>query len=199
MLQVQSRLFPYRSYDANDVIDLYAHINTGLGGEFVSLLTGAADPTNEDGYSNTSVGATYPLVTSLRYQNNWRVQPATGGSLRAQILGVTLSTTAEYDENGNKLVYNPQHAKELGYVVSGQSVPILTRGILVLRSDAYSGTPLPGQLGTIAGNGILQVTDPGAVGGTGQPPLESIVGKFISTTGAVNTLGYSYAYFKVEL
>ena len=43
----------------------------------------------------------------------------------------------EDDENGEKLIFNPRKAAENDYVISGQAVPILTRGIVL-----YSGATL---------------------------------------------------------
>ena len=39
-------------------------------------------------------------------------------------------TVRELDENGERLIHNPRKAAEMGVVVKGQAVPILTRGVL---------------------------------------------------------------------
>ena len=51
---------------------------------------------------------------------------------------MTLLQTAQQDENGEKLLYNPQKREELQCVLPGQAVPILTRGIVTLTADALS-------------------------------------------------------------
>ena len=52
-------------------------------------------------------------------------------------LGMLLYDVREDDENGEKLIFNPRKAAENDYVISGQAVPILTRGIVL-----YSGATL---------------------------------------------------------
>ena len=55
-----------------------------------------------------------------------------------------LNDVRETDENGEKLIYNPRKAAELSAVVSGQTVPVLKRGIIL----AYA-------TGATAGNGAF--------------------------------------------
>ena len=73
-------------------------------------------------------------VVSNRYVLTAKVQAANSGSAP---LGITLMNTQELDENGEKLIFNPRKASEKGVVVSGQGVPVLTRGVIV-----YSGTEI---------------------------------------------------------
>jgi hypothetical protein len=55
---------------------------------------------------------------------------------------MTLVAMKEDDENGEKLVYNPRKAAEMGVVVPGQSVPLLTRGLVIAKSgdSDWTGT-----------------------------------------------------------
>ena len=55
-------------------------------------------------------------------------------------MGVLLHDVKETDENGEKLVFNPRKAAEMEVALSGQAVPVLTRGIVL-----YSGTNLAAQ------------------------------------------------------
>ena len=47
---------------------------------------------------------------------------------------MTLYQTAKNDENGEKLLYNPQKQEEKQAMLPGQAVPILTKGIVTLAS-----------------------------------------------------------------
>jgi hypothetical protein len=40
---------------------------------------------------------------------------------------------AEYDENGEKLIWHPRKAHEMQVSLSGQAVPVLTRGIVLVN------------------------------------------------------------------
>ena len=52
---------------------------------------------------------------------------------------MTLYQTAKNDENGEKLLYNPTKQTELQAMLPGQAVPIATKGIFTLSSDAFDG------------------------------------------------------------
>ena len=49
---------------------------------------------------------------------------------------MTLNQTLLTDENGEKLLYNPVKRAELQAVLSGQAVPVATRGIFTLADTA---------------------------------------------------------------
>ena len=60
----------------------------------------------------------------------------------AGVLGVTLRQTLTYDENGEKLLYYPQKAIEMQAVLTGQAVPVLTKGVITLDGDtAFTTEP----------------------------------------------------------
>ena len=51
-------------------------------------------------------------------------------------IGVTLYQTAKADENEQKLLYYPQKKLETQSVLPGESVPVLSRGIITVSADA---------------------------------------------------------------
>ncbi len=219
----QGNLLPFRIYDEHDVIPFFSLDGTGLNGQFVAMETGtlfatgipqafslgSQDPSTSAGqYSNNPVAAAYTNIISYRYNNNRKVRATQSGDSTFNALGITLHTTAEYDENGNKLINFPQdQTYERGFVLSGFSVPILTRGIVTLKVSQINGNPIPGYAGCISTGtnlGSIDVVNPTTLGfGTIAPtgstyayPSYSVVGKFLSTTGA----GFGgYAQFKVQL
>ncbi len=144
------RLLPFRQYNEHDVINMFAlddrRVNdnvTGVGygdaGVFVKVSTGNfnADPISYD--TNSYLGKTdYPFVGYVKYPSvALKVEVASSGDIP---LGITLNQTAKYDENGESLLRYPQKKLELQAVCPGQAVPIATRGIFVLSSNAFEGT-----------------------------------------------------------
>lgn len=131
-------LKPFRQYNENDVVNLFAHatatsLNKGtLVVPSVSWLS-TDEPTAEAG----DPGAAYNNTVSNRYASTAKVTTAVSGDAP---LGMTLYDIRETDENGEKLIFNPRKAAEMQIVLSGQTVPIVTKGIFL-----YSGAVLASQ------------------------------------------------------
>ena len=158
------RILPFRQYSDHDVVNLYAlanaSVNTattdsgaGDAGVFVKISDGNFDNDPITYQTNAYLGetASYPFLgtTEMYPEVNLKVTPATSGDVP---LGMTLYQTAKNDENGEKLLYNPVKKDELQAVLSGQAVPLATRGIFTLTSDAIDNAggniathPTPGQ------------------------------------------------------
>lgn len=161
MLQNYTDLLPFRAYDEHDVINFYSVDQTGVGGRFVSHLTGNNSPELTAGqFSATSVGAAYAGTTSLRYENPRKVKLSASGDTKASVVGITLYGTVETDANGQKVILNKHLKDELGVVYSGESTPIATAGVFRIKSSAYVGTPIPGYIGYIADGGKVAFTAP---------------------------------------
>lgn len=120
-----NRLLPFRQYDDNDVVNMYALVDeaindnvTGVGtgdaGVFVKVSAGNFDLDPVSYSSDSYLGKTdYPHVGVNQYPKvNLKVTPAASGDL-TNCLGLTLRQTAKYDENGEKLLYYRQKAEEL--------------------------------------------------------------------------------------
>lgn len=151
MLKNFTDLLPFRGYDEHDVINFYSLDQTGVGGRFVTLLTGKNNPELSAGaFSSASVGASYAGTVSLRYENPRKVKYSVSGDSKSQVLGIALYGTAEYDDNGQKLILNPSISAELGVVNSGQSIPVATAGHFRVKSSAYTNAPFPGYVGVIS-------------------------------------------------
>ena len=154
-------LRPFRDYDEHDVINLFS-----LSGDVTSAVTKGHMVKLQSGWSNTAelsrlgaVGESYANTVSERYGVPAKVAVAGSGD---SVLGMMLYDVRETDENGEKLIFNPRKAAENDWVLSGQAVPVLTRGIVL-----YSGTQLaadnPAMGATIYSdnNGELTTTDGG--------------------------------------
>ena len=173
-----ANLLPFRDYDEHDVINLFAFDYAGTAitkGALVRIKSSAGwNAAQELDQSNSMVGFTLNNVVSDRYAVSARVELAHSGH---NPLGMLLYDVAETDENGEKLIYNPRKAAEMQTTVSGQAVPILTKGIVLI--DNIHGTVAEGGLaycGTGAANdGLVTAT----AGGTRKK-----IGRFLGTTGA---------------
>jgi len=58
-------------------------------------------------------------------------------SITDKAIGITLRQTVAYDENGENLLRYPVKKDELQAVGPGETVPVLTRGLVLLSSDAF--------------------------------------------------------------
>lgn len=159
------RLLPFRQYAEEDVINMYAledtYVNenvTGDGGNygdngvFVSISSANFDDDLVTYATDNYLGKTdYPHVYAQFPKVTHKVQPAHAGQ-NLPVLGVTLRETADYDENGEKLLYYPQKALETYTVIRGQAVPVLTRGVVTLAETAFDNVA---DGGMVVGNGVV--------------------------------------------
>jgi hypothetical protein len=206
------RLLPYRQYHDIDVINMFAledgSVNenvTGVGsgdnGVFVKVTTGDfnADPVayGADSY----LGKTdYPHVGFNQYPKvAKKVAPAASGEA-ALVLGITLSQTAKYDENGEKLSYYPAKAADLHAVLPGQAVPIATRGIFTISANAFDGSISGGDYAIGTG---LTISDNGGGKVTGVAPSDaSAIATVLGTgsrTSQTNTDQFAGEYLVIKL
>jgi hypothetical protein len=178
-----ANLKPFRDYDEHDVINLFAFsgASANKGTVVVAQSQGVnlLDPTSLDNLSS------YGNTLSAQFNVPWTVAPASASSNKNQVVGILLKDVRTVDENGERLIYNPRKAAEMDVIISGQAVPVLTKG-LVLVNDIV-GTPGFGSGARPAANGNLQVTGWSA-------SEASIIGKFLGPTGSDG-----YALFKLEV
>lgn len=192
-----TRLLPFRQYDDNDVVNMYALADaavnenvTGVGsgdaGVFVKVSAGNFDLDPVSYATDSYLGKTdYPFVGANQYPSvNLKVTPAASGDL-TNCLGLTLRQTAKFDENGEKLLYYRQKAEELMCVLPGQAVPVATRGVFSLGANALDGTLTVGNAFKLSAN-AGKVTgcahdDAGKIGtvlGTGSRTSQSTTDQF---------------------
>ena len=166
------RLMPFRDYDEHDVLNLFAFGDTAVllnssttvqAGSIVKIKTGWSN--TDETQLLTDVGASYNNVVSQRYGVNAEVEYANGGS--ETLLGITLYDVREFDENGESLKFNPQKAAELNAAISGQAVPIATKGTFLFATGAFTAADAlePGSTLYATGNGQLSPTAGGVAVG----------------------------------
>ena len=205
------KILPFRQYDDHDVVNLYrVHDNmvldstTGAGsgdaGTFVKVSAGdfSADPVayaNDDYLGKTD----YAFVGRNQYPKvSLQVSPVESSDELP--LGITLLQTAKADENGEKLLYNPQKAAELQAALPGEAVPIATKGIFTISADAFQGALGAG--GLTVGNGLASAAG-GTVTGC-DPNSANCFGTILGTgsrasqNGVTDQFGGEYLVFKFK-
>ena len=147
------RLLPFRQYDENDVVNLFAletDVNlltakpevdgNNADGVLVSVQNGNMTESDVvDASENNAFNNAYssPVGRNPYPTNPLKIGAATSGDA---VLGVTMMQTLAIDENNEQLLYNPVKKDELQAVLSGQTVPVLTKGLITVSSDAVDGT-----------------------------------------------------------
>ena len=135
-------LRPLHDYDEHDVINLFSWSGAvpAYKGTLVKIASPSGFVASHDPVEMFGgAGNAYNNTVSERYRTSAQVTTCTSGSAGTKDvpLGMLLYDVREDDENGEKLIFNPRKAAENDYVISGQAVPILTRGIVL-----YSGATL---------------------------------------------------------
>ncbi len=197
-------LKPFRSYDEHDVVNLFAlNFNTvNLDVDGAKIEKGVLVTVAGNGWKNTdealdshglggattttAPGKSFANTVSLRYGTTARVAPTAAGEVP---LGITLWDMAERDENGEKLLYHPRKAAEMQAVISGQTMPVLTKGVVLYKGDLTKNRKVdPGVdvFNSTSGDGELTIDNPNSA--------QTKIGK---TLGAKDD--HDYVLLKVEL
>jgi len=173
------RILPYRDYSEHDVLNLFSldvdesadtlteWVEAVNGkwdsGVVVKVKTGELPGDLPGGLSEHASGEKLrkylgdsPTSAHIGYNaypyNGMTVEPANEADVA---LGITLRETLAYDENGEKLLYYKQKLDEAQAVLPGQTVPVLTRGLVLLDSNAVTGNPDIGAQLEVGADGTL--------------------------------------------
>ena len=140
------RLKPFRDYSEHDVINLFAFGDTAQALGTSDVVYAGSCVKVKTGWSNTdetqflgNVGAGFNNTVSQRYGVSADVEFTDGGADEAA-LGITLYDVREYDENGEALKFNPRKQAELQASLSGQAVPIATRGLFLMATGSWASS-----------------------------------------------------------
>ena len=173
-------LKPFRDYDEHEVLNLFAFSGTipVTKGHMVSIVGDGwqnAQGDDHDGHwqmLGAPGGGLAPDNTVSQRYGVFNGSTGKGSAVKiaaddaTDVVGMLLYDVKEEDENGEKLIYNPRKAAEMEVALSGQAVPVLTRGIVLydgeqLTADAPSaGVKL--YVSAASGNeGELTTTDGG--------------------------------------
>jgi len=158
-----TRLLPFRQYDDNDVINFYSYDGeTGEAGSVVKVS--AADLQNEpvkyvERTDSDSWDATLGHGLSLYPEVPYKLTKVSDTGAGVRPLGIMLRDVRNKDENGENLLYYPRKKEELQCVVSGEAVPVATRGLFTLNvrgltngvAPSVNQWALPSLNGTVTG------------------------------------------------
>ena len=161
------RLLPFRQYAETDVINMFAlqeadlnvgtmDVGSGDAGVWVKVTQGGLNdgPTTYDDQYQTYLGMNPSNVPYVGRDQYPRVTTEVGvANSGDNAIGVTLYQTCQQDENGQKLLYYPQKKLETQSILPGESVPVLSRGII---SVACGG---PFASGAVNSAGSLDITE----------------------------------------
>ena len=203
------RILPFRQYSDHDVVNLYAlesnlvlDATTGTGGGdagvFVKVSAGNFDSDPITYQTNDYLGdSSFPFLgsTAMYPEVNLKITGSTASEIP---LGLTLYQTAKNDENGEKLLYNPTKQTELQAMLPGQAVPVLTKGIVTLSSDAFDGTLTSAGGGYGIGSGIrTSLVNAGKITGALRADGRHVFGHVIGT-GVRSNVGITTDQFSGE-
>jgi len=187
-----AKLLPFRQINDNDIVNQFALQGIGEAGLLVSVSAGDMD--NQMGWDYTNYpGAQFDRVSSYKNVTKTLVRPSTSGDTKAVVLGLTLFNVALTDENGEKYEYYKQKATENNVILSGRTMPVLTKGLVTLASGAYNGTPLIGSV-LIPSTTVAGTFDISTIGAA---TANQVLGKVIGT-GAKHG-GYAMVLFDASV
>lgn len=186
-----AQLLPFRQYDEHDVINLFAYSGALPINEGTLVRPVASGWRTDEGQVQLlgDIGANFPNVVSDRYGTRARVTAAGTGT---NVVGMLLYPVKETDENGQLYKFSPRKAAEQGVVLSGQTVPIATRGIFLV-SGQFNGGQQAGDALFPSGDGLWTTSTTGQNNG-GNEHCNSKVGKLL---GAPNSKGHALVYLNI--
>ena len=174
---------PLRVLNEYDVINWFKFNPSGVypavKGSLVKVLSGIM--TDQNLQQLGDVGAAYANIVSQRYG----VQPSVALCTNSgdSPLGILVYDVRETDENGEKLVYHPDKMAKMQAVLSGQAVPIATKGIFLYSGVEGALPTAPGTARCGYNGGIIASCGAGTA-----------IGKFL---GPADSNGF--VYLKLEL
>jgi len=167
-----TKLLPFRQYDDNDVINMFAFDGTDkAAGTIVKVSAANLD----DDLVDLVDGGSAFLTTQGNAYSPLSVNPLKIGAAGSgdASLGIIVRDVRETDENGEKLRFYPQKKEELQCVLSGESVPVATKGVFTFMEGAFSGSLVPApntELGVRAGGTLATAV-----------AADTVVGKVLAT------------------
>ena len=180
------RLRPFRDYSEHEVVNLFAFGDPAVAWGTTSVIYAGSCVKVAAGWQNDQetaflgdLGADFANTVSGRYGVTATVAYTDGGADEAG-LGITLADVRDYDENGEALKFNPRKAAELQAVLTGQAVPVATKGLFLMATGAWN-TPT-----VVAYNMDVYATGDGKLTTQGDKTVNNVIGR---TLGGPDTDG----------
>lgn len=150
-------LKPLRDYSEHDVVNFFS-LNelTGAKGSIVKIVGNGFISDSNKGIASDLASIASNDAYSPRYEVTAKVGFA-GASEVQKPFGMMLYDVKEVNQFGYPLLYDKQRKLEAQAVVSGDAVPIVRKGIFLVKPD--SGTPAAGSGIAPAAGGAAKVVD----------------------------------------
>jgi len=169
-------LLPFRDYSEHEVLNFFACTTVANKGTLVAPITNPISGSGPLNLSSNAPGAIYPNSVTNNFDLIGTVTPVVNYSGVPTAIGILLKDVREFDENGEKLIFNSRKAAEMDVIIKDiQSIPILTRGVVV--TNDIDTTDRGG------GGGLPAIGDAAYVGNSGRMATDGVVviGRFLSS------------------
>jgi hypothetical protein len=175
-------LLPFRDYSEHEVLNFFACTAIANKGTLVKpkrswKSIGSTDnsKTGPLDLGTSAPGATYANTVTQNFELVGQVEPIVNHNDVPTAIGVLLKDIREFDENGEKLIFNSRKAAEMDVIIKDiQAVPVLTRGLILVNDIDETNRG--------GGGGAPDAGDAAYVGSNGRIATDGIVviGKFLS-------------------
>jgi hypothetical protein len=175
-------ILPFRDYDEHDVLNLYSCTIVANKGTLVKPVRSPKDNSGTDKstagplkLTSDGVGKRFQYALSDLFNVVGQVSPVVNYNDSPAPIGILLYSVQEVDENGEKLIYNPQKAAEKNIILPNvQAAPILTKGIILINDIDISNRG--------GGGGNPDIGDFAYAGDAGKIGTDGItaIGRFLS-------------------
>lgn len=175
-------LLPFRDYSEHEVLNLFSCTVIANKGALVkpkrSWKSAGATDQSTAGPLNlgaSAPGAIYPNTVTQNFELVGQVETVVDHDDVPTAIGVLLKDVREFDENGEKLIFNSRKAAEMDVIIKDiQTVPVLTRGLILVNDIETTNRG--------GGGGNPDIGDAAYVGANGSIGTDGVVviGKFLS-------------------
>ena len=180
-------LMPFRDYSEHEVLNFFACTAIANKGTLVKPIrswksTGASDKSIAGplDLGTSAPGAVYTNTVTQNFELVGQVEPVVNpdpvnNPEIPSAIGILLKDVREFDENGEKLIYNSRKAAEMDVIIKDiQAVPVLTRGLILINDIDETNRG--------GGGGAPDIGDAAYVGSNGRIATDGLVviGKFLS-------------------
>jgi hypothetical protein len=175
-------LSPFRDYSEHEVLNFFSCTVVANKGTLVKpkrswKSTGVSDKNNAGplNLGSSAPGFLYSNTVTNNFELVGQVEPIVNHDDIPTAIGILLKDVKEFDENGEKLIFNSRKAAEMDVIIKDiQAVPILTKGLVLINDidETNRGN----------GGGGPDIGDAAYVGSNGRIATDGIIaiGKFLS-------------------
>ena len=173
---------PFRDYSEHEVLNFFACTQVANKGSLVKPVRswkadGASDKKEVGPLSlgSSAPGATYVNTVTQNFELVGQVSTTINHNDTPTPIGILLKDVREFDENGEKLIYNSRKAAEMDVIIKDiQAVPILTRGLVLINDIDETNRG--------GGGGAPDIGDAAYAGSNGRIATDGllVIGKFLS-------------------